>query len=154
MSTGREESRTRRDANSLSDSHSSSNGDVETGELLVLIEDCNVTEIVAVDIDIVGRGNSDSNLELSGLLKRTVAKLAYIRVLTARPETTYQVVFTVKGFYVANGFSNNLLLVEPNLSVSRSLRLETVRKLLSEKVYLVVKLTEGRVGRAHLERIQ
>lgn len=62
--------------NSLSDSHSSSNRDVESGELLVLVEDRNVTKIVAVDIDIIGRRNSDSDLELSGLLtKRAPSQL-------------------------------------------------------------------------------
>jgi len=62
--------------NSLSDSHSSSNRDVESGKLLVLVEDRNVTEIVTVDIDIIGRRNSDSDLELSGLLtKRAPSQL-------------------------------------------------------------------------------
>lgn len=54
--------------NSLSDTHSSSDGYVESSELLVLVEDGDVTEIVTVDVDIVGRRNSDSDLELSRLL--------------------------------------------------------------------------------------
>ena len=51
----------------LSDSHSSSDGHVESKQLLVLVDDGDVSEVVAVDIDIVAGGNSDRNLELSGL---------------------------------------------------------------------------------------
>jgi len=61
------ESKKGRSRYSLSDSHSTSDGDVESSKLLVLVEDSNVSQIVAVDIDVVGRRNSDSDLELSGL---------------------------------------------------------------------------------------
>lgn len=116
----------RRDA--LRDTHTTTDGDIESEQLLVIVEDGDVAEVVAEDVDIVVRRDRDRDLELAR-----------------------QVVFSVKRLDVLDCLTNDLLLVEPDLGVRGSLRLETVGELARKVENLRVQRSERRVRRAHLQ---
>jgi hypothetical protein len=112
----------------LGNTHSTTDGNVETEQLLVLVKNGDVTEVMAVDVDVVARRNGDGDLELAR-----------------------KVVLAVKRLVVDDGLTGNLLLVEPNLGVGGGLRLETVGELLGEVEDLVVELAQIGNDGAHLE---
>jgi hypothetical protein len=49
---------------SVSYAHASTNGDIETGQVTLLIRDCNETEVIGKDICIIGGRNGDGNFKL------------------------------------------------------------------------------------------
>ena len=94
--------------------HSTSSSHVEPGEFTVLTQDCDETDIVGEDVDVIRRRDGDGNFELKVCQHRRVDGMRIVYL-------PRQVKFPIQWLNVLDRISSNHLLIQPDLVIGGGL---------------------------------